>query len=88
MYRRCMKLMNDGHGKSKYMYYYDIEWMKEDIVALELNLSKGTVSCYINDECQEIAFDNIQKNEEIKDKLAVVLNDRYDSFTIIDYSEE
>ena len=46
---------------------------KGNIIKMELNLTKGTMTIHVNEKCLGIAVQNIEKGETIKYKLAVTL---------------
>ena len=63
---------------------YGKEYGMYDVVTLLLNLKNGTIEFEVNEVSQGIAFDNIQKGDDIKYKFVVSLWNNKDSLTVID----
>ena len=82
---KCWLDPEDGATAGK---EYTGAWNKGDMITMELNFLKRTVSFYVNGEYKGIAFDDIKVGDKMKYKLAIACAKSGESYSIVDYSEE
>lgn len=57
-----------------------------DIVEIELDLKRGQLEFYRNDESVGVAMDNLEASEDIEYRLCVTLNSENDSVTLLSFT--
>jgi len=64
---------------------YSMKSRDGDVIIMELNMKRCTLSYYINGQFQGIAFDDIEKDQRISYQLAVSLEQELDGVTLLDF---
>lgn len=64
---------------------YSMKSQSNDVLLMELNMKLCTLSYYINGQFQGLAFDDIEKDEEVSYQLAVSLEGDQDGITLLDF---